>query len=50
MFAFANGGFDLESYAFENLLQAEAMLVQVCMSLSVAELAFAFEHRKHRSK
>ncbi|KAK3590073.1 hypothetical protein CHS0354_041116 [Potamilus streckersoni] len=45
MFEFADGGKDLESFKFENFLEAKSILVQVIYSLAVAEEALQFEHR-----
>jgi hypothetical protein len=45
VFAFANGGIDLESFEFDNIDQAKSMLRQLCVSLAVAEKTLAFEHR-----
>ena len=45
VFAFANGGQDLESFEFDNMEQAKSMLKQICVSLAVSEKVIAFEHR-----
>ena len=45
VFAFANGGQDLEAFEFSNMEQAKSMLKQICISLAVSEKVIAFEHR-----
>lgn len=45
VFAFGHGGRDLEGFSFKSLKEAKGVLLQVIMSLAVAENALAFEHR-----
>eukprot|EP00050_Salpingoeca_kvevrii_P002478 m.194564 g.194564 ORF g.194564 m.194564 type:complete len:1277 (+) comp10619_c5_seq5:558-4388(+) len=45
VFAFSNGGQDLENFNVDAWEQARSIATQVCVSLAVAEEAIAFEHR-----
>ncbi|XP_062188509.1 serine/threonine-protein kinase haspin homolog [Phragmites australis] len=45
VFVLADGGTDLESFAFVDYNEARSLLVQVTASLAVAESACEFEHR-----
>ncbi|KAK6174323.1 hypothetical protein SNE40_017626 [Patella caerulea] len=45
VFEFADGGCDLESFKFDNPLEAKSVLQQSIYALAVAEEAFEFEHR-----
>ncbi|XP_050398344.1 serine/threonine-protein kinase haspin [Patella vulgata] len=45
VFEFADGGCDLESFKFDNPLEAKSVIQQSIYALAVAEEAFEFEHR-----
>ncbi|XP_033102945.1 serine/threonine-protein kinase haspin-like [Anneissia japonica] len=45
MIVFANGGCDLESFKFDNVLQMKSVLQQTIGALAVAEATLQFEHR-----
>ena len=45
VFAFSDGGTDLEHIQLQSAAEAHAMLLQVTVALAVAEEAMQFEHR-----
>ncbi|XP_064602615.1 uncharacterized protein LOC135468346 [Liolophura sinensis] len=45
VFEFADGGCDLESFKFKNILEVRSVIQQVAYSLAVAEMELEFEHR-----